>query len=80
MVRQITLQFKLAFIIGPAGAFPYAICFEFLSAVRACMKDSEAKGSRGLFLGELPVLVMLLSGHTLLTFVHDQLPRERIQF
>lgn len=47
MAGQITLQFKLAFILGLVGAFPY-ICFEFWRFVRPALKENELKGSRGL--------------------------------
>lgn len=47
MAGQITLQFKLAFILGLIGAFPY-IVYEFWRFIRPALKDQEAKGSKGI--------------------------------
>lgn len=47
MAGQIMLQFKLAFILGFIGAFPY-ICYEFWRFIRPALKDNEAKGSKGI--------------------------------
>jgi sec-independent protein translocase protein TatC len=46
MAGQITLQFKLSFILGIICAFPY-ICWEFWRFVRPALKDNEAQGSKG---------------------------------
>lgn len=47
MAGQITLQFKLAFMLGLIGAFPYII-YEFWRFIRPALKDNEAKGSKGI--------------------------------
>jgi sec-independent protein translocase protein TatC len=47
MAGQITLQFKLAFMLGLIGAFPY-IVYEFWRFIRPALKDQEAKGSKGI--------------------------------
>lgn len=47
MAGQITLQFKLAFMLGLVGAFPY-IVYEFWRFIRPALKDQEAKGSKGI--------------------------------
>ncbi|WP_343700780.1 twin-arginine translocase subunit TatC [Chitinophaga sp.] len=46
MAGQIMLQFKLAFILGIIGAFPYVI-YEFWRFIRPALKENEAKGSKG---------------------------------
>ena len=46
MAGQITMQFKLALVIGIVGAFPY-IAYEFWRFIRPALKDNEAKGSKG---------------------------------
>ena len=46
MAGQIMLQFKMAFILGIIGAFPYII-YEFWRFVKPALKENEAKGSRG---------------------------------
>lgn len=46
MAGQITLQFKLAFMLGLIGAFPY-IVYEFWRFIRPALKENEAKGSKG---------------------------------
>lgn len=47
MAGQIMLQFKMSFILGFVGAFPY-ICYEFWRFIRPALKDNEAKGSKGI--------------------------------
>ncbi|QEH39827.1 twin-arginine translocase subunit TatC [Chitinophaga sp. XS-30] len=47
MAGQIMLQFKMAFILGFIGAFPY-ICYEFWRFIRPALKENEAKGSQGI--------------------------------
>ncbi|RPE13306.1 twin-arginine translocase subunit TatC [Chitinophaga lutea] len=46
MAGQIMLQFKMAFILGIIGAFPYII-YEFWRFVKPALKENEAKGSKG---------------------------------
>lgn len=78
MAGQVMLQFKLAFILGLVGAFPY-IFWEFWRFVKPALKEKERNGAQGLifwisfqfFLGILfsyfliaPFTINFLAGYT----------------
>lgn len=86
MAGQIMLQFKIGFIVGFIGAFPY-LCWELWRFVKPALKEKELQGARGIifwvsfqfFLGiafsyflMAPFTINFLAGYTLTDKVINQ--------